>query len=105
MILKTDWKIYRPEGEDTPGVTLGNELRVVRQRVDDADPDRQVPGAFSGQHTWNRLIADFVTAVRNSDVKHAGVPLLPHIADGLAAQKVIVACERSHTEKRWVELE
>ena len=112
LTLSTDWKVYRPEGEDTPGVTLGNELRVVRQRVDDdpvtletADQDRQVPGAFSGQHTWNRLIVDFVTAVRNSDLKHAGVPLLPHIADGLAAQRVIVACEQSHVQKRWVELE
>ena len=113
LVLRTDWEVYRPDGEDTPGVTLSNELRVVRQRVDDADPvtleiaaqDRQVPGTFSGQHTWNRLIADFVTAVRNSDLKHAGVPLLPHIAHGLAAQKVIVACEQSHAERRWVELE
>ena len=113
LTLTTDWQVYYPEGENAPGVTLSNELRVVRQRVDDSLPvtleiaaeDRQEPDTLSGQHTWNRLITDFITAVRNSDLKHVVAPLLPHIADGLATQRVIVACEQSHIERRWVELE
>lgn len=113
LILTTDFEVYHPEGKDAPAAILSNELRVFRQRAEDADPvvldvakeDHVVPGTIPVQHTWNRLISDFVTAVRNSDRKHAEVPLLPHIAHGLAAQKVIVACEQSHAERRWVELE
>ena len=112
LVLSSDWVVFRPSGQERPAVTLSSELRVLRQRVDDADPvtleiadqDQQSPGTPSGQHTWNRLIADFVRAVRSSDLEHASAEHLPHISDGLAVQEVIVACEQSHAEERWVEL-
>jgi predicted dehydrogenase len=69
-----------------------------------AESDRQPPDILSGQHTWNRLIADFVSAVRRGDVQHQSVPHLPHVSDGLATQEVIAACELSHAERRWVDL-
>jgi predicted dehydrogenase len=109
ITMSADWVALR-QGDAT--MTLSNEVRVFRQRADDADPvsleiaesDRQPPDILSGQHTWNRLIADFVTAVRRGDVQHQSVPHLPHVSDGLAAQEVIAACELSHAERRWVDL-
>ena len=56
------------------------------------------------QHTWNRLVADFVAAVRAGDVRHATVPHLPTIEDGLRAQEVIAAAERADAERRWVDV-
>ena len=56
------------------------------------------------QHAWNRLIADFITAVRRGDVAHASVPHLPTFVDGLRAQEVITAARRSEDERRWVDL-
>ena len=98
------------ENEPTKTMTLANEVNVFRQNADDLAPirlevtsaDRQpsdVPS--SGQHTWNRLIADFVTAIRGNDLSHKSVPHLAHIADGLASHEAIVACERSHAERSW----
>ena len=112
LILSSEWVTLRPGGDKDRTVTLSNEVNVFRQRADDADPlrleigasDRQPPALLSGQHTWNRLIADFVTAVRRGDLRHESVPHLPHISDGLAAQEVISACELSHAERRWVDL-
>ena len=113
LILSNEWVTVRQDGDKDRTATLSNETRVFRRRADDADPvrleiaesDRQPPAALSGQHTWNRLIADFVTAVRRGDILHEHVPHLPHISDGLAAQEVISACELSHAERRWVDLE
>ena len=112
LILSSEWVTHRPGGDKDKTVTLSNEVHVFRQRADDAAPvrleiaapDRQPPEVLSGQHTWNRLIADFVTAVRRGDLGHESVPHLPRISDGLAAQEVIGACELSHAERRWVEL-
>ncbi len=112
LILGSDWLTLPQGGDKDRTVTLSNEVNVFRQRADDADPvrleigpsDRQPPSLLSGQHTWNRLIADFVTAVRRADVRHESVPHLPHVSDGLAAQEVISACELSHAERRWVDL-
>jgi len=56
------------------------------------------------QHVWNRLIADFCTAVRRGDVAHASVPHLPTLLDGLRAQEVIAAARRSEEERCWVSL-
>ena len=111
LILSSEWVTLRQGGDKDRTVTLSNEVNVFRQRADDAEPrrleigasDRQPPGVLSGQHTWNRLIADFVTAVRRGDLRHESVPHLPHISDGLAAQEVISACELSHAERRWVD--
>lgn len=93
-------------------MTLCNELQVTRQRSRDNDPvvlevagsDLQPAGLLSGQHTWNRLIADFVSAVGNGDRGHDSVPHLPHISDGLDAQRLIGACELSNAEGRWIDL-
>jgi predicted dehydrogenase len=112
LILSNEFVTLQHPEDESRTVTLSNELRAVRQRFDEAAPvgleiaesDRQPAGIQSGMHTWNRLIADFVTAVRRGDVAHESVPHLPHVADGLAAQEVIGACERSHAEQRWVTL-
>jgi predicted dehydrogenase len=65
----------------------------------------QVPeGVTLIQHAWNRLIADFITAVRRGDVAHASVPHLPTLVDGLRAQEVIAAARLSEEERRWVNL-
>jgi len=109
LALSAEWVTI---GQGDATMTLSNEVRVFRQRADDADPvsleiaesDRQPPDVLSGQHTWNRLIADFVSAVRRGDVQHQSVPHLPHVSDGLATQEVIAACELSHAERRWVDL-
>ena len=113
LALSSEWVTLQQKEEGNRTLTLSNEVQVLRQRANDVAPvkleiersDRQPPAIQSGQHTWNRLIADFVTAVRRSDIKHESVPHLPHISDGLAAQQVISACELSHTERRWVSLE
>ena len=112
LILDNDW-VTRRQGVNHEGsVTLGNELRVHRQSTRDSDPvqvevvksNKQPGEILSGQHTWNRLINDFVSAVRSGDTKHGSSPHLPHLADGMAAQQVIHACECSHVEQRWVDV-
>lgn len=113
LTLSSDWVTLRHEGDGNKIRNLSNEVQVLRQRADESDPvkleieesDRQPESVQSGQHTWNRLIADFVTAIRRGDIKHESVPHLAHISDGLAAQQVISACELSHAERRWVNLE
>ncbi len=112
LIFGNEWVTLQPGEDRSKIVMLGNEVHVFRQRGDDADSvmlepaesDRQPPTILSGQHTWNRLIADFVTAVRHGDLLHQRVPQLAHISDGLAAQAVINACELSHAERRWVDV-
>lgn len=66
--------------------------------------DRVPEGVTPIQHAWNRLITDFVTAVRRGDVAHASVPHLPTLEDGLRAQEVIEAAQRSEEQHRWVDL-
>ena len=66
--------------------------------------ERVPEGLRMGQHVWNRLIADFITAVRRGDVDHTSVPHLPTLVDGLRAQEVIDAAMRSEAERRWVEV-
>ena len=112
LTLTSQWVTVTRDQDSQRRMRLCNELQVVRQRPQDKDPvvlqvadsDRQPAGVLSGQHTWNRLIADFVSAVRNEDRRHHSVPHLPHISDGLAAQRLIQACELSHAEGRWIEL-
>ncbi len=113
LALTSEWVTRRLKEESNGWRILSNEIEVLRQRADESAPvkievkesDRQPESVQSGQHTWNRLIADFVAAVRRGDIKHESVPNLPHISDGLAAQQVISACEQSHGERRWVDLE
>ena len=113
LALTSEWVTRRLKEESNGWRILSNEVQVLRQRADESAPvkleveesDRQPESVQSGQYAWNRLIADFVTAVRRGDIKHDSVPHLPHISDGLAAQQVINACEQSHVERRWVDLE
>ncbi|WP_420641902.1 Gfo/Idh/MocA family protein [Candidatus Leptofilum sp.] len=56
------------------------------------------------QYSWNRLIADFVTAIQGGDKAHATVPNLPSLDDGLKVQQVISAVHLSNKERRWVAL-
>ena len=63
----------------------------------------QVPeGTSLMQHVWNRLIADFIAAVRRGDIAHASVPHLPTLVDGLRSQEVIAAARLAEDERRWV---
>jgi predicted dehydrogenase len=57
------------------------------------------------QYTWNRLIADFVTAIRKGDVTHSIIPHLPSLEDGLRAQQVVAAAKQSERVRRWVVLD
>jgi predicted dehydrogenase len=66
--------------------------------------DRIPEGADWNQHTWNWLIADYITAIRCGDVAHASVPHLPTLVDGVRAQEVIDAAKRSETERCWVQV-
>ena len=110
LTLSSESVVVPSESEEGGTMTLGNEVRVFRCKAGDSDPaqlaiaeaDKQPDGMLSGRHTWNRLIADFVAAARRGDRQHEQVPLLPHISDGLAAQQVIHACERSHRGACWV---
>jgi predicted dehydrogenase len=85
---------------------------VVRQYAGDEEavplevPESDlVPEGVRGlQHGWNRLIADFCTAIRRGDVAHASVPHLPTLVDGLRAQEVIDAAMRTEAERCWVDV-
>jgi predicted dehydrogenase len=82
---------------------------VVRQRHDDDQPveleiasvDKVVPSTELIQHTWNRLIEDFIGAVRNDDKHHESYPSLPTLTDGLRTEEVIDAARRSSSTGRW----
>ena len=110
LTMRCDWVSAAEEGGGL--VTLSNEVCAWAQSAGDSDPvrleiapdDRQPDGVLSGQHTWNRLIKDFVAAVRRKDVRHETVPHLPSVADGLAVQQVIDACERSAAGNGWAEV-
>jgi predicted dehydrogenase len=82
---------------------------VVRQRHDDTEPveleianaDKAVLSTDLQQHTWNRLIEDFIGAVRKNDEDHQSYPTLPKITDGLHTEEVINAARRSNSTGRW----
>ena len=54
------------------------------------------------QHIWNRLIADFVQAIRRGDVAHRSVPHLPTLTDGLRGEEIIAAARASDASGCWV---
>jgi predicted dehydrogenase len=69
----------------------------------------EIPGAYQPpegeelfQFAWNRLIGDFVEAIRSGDTSHASHPNLPSLSDGLQTQQVIAAAVRAQHEQRWV---
>jgi predicted dehydrogenase len=83
---------------------------LVRQRADDDEPvevpisaeDCASAGADLMQHTWNRLIADFVRAVRDRDIEHESVPHLATLTDGLRTEQIIAAARQSSDARQWV---
>jgi predicted dehydrogenase len=83
---------------------------LVRQRADDDEPvelpisadDRAPAGVDLLQHTWNRLIAAFVRAVRDGDIGHENVPHLATLVDGLRTEEIIAAARQSNDARRWV---
>ncbi|MCP4376550.1 MAG: Gfo/Idh/MocA family oxidoreductase, partial [bacterium] len=95
------------------GTLVVSHEAVVCQYADDDDPreleiplsDQLPPETQIMQHAWNRLIADFVKAVRRGDVAHATVPHLPTLDDGLRNQEIIAAARLSEKERRWVNLD
>jgi predicted dehydrogenase len=95
------------------GTLVVSHDAVVCQYADDADPreleipssDQPPSGTEMLQYTWNRLIADFVKAVRRGDVAHTSVPHLPTLDDGLRNQEIIAAARLSENERRWVGLD
>jgi predicted dehydrogenase len=109
----------RGEGEwrtvlgGTDGTLVVTTTRVTQQRGgEDAPVVLPIPAPEEAtaevsliQHTWNRLIADFVAAIRTGDVAHSATPALPSFADGLRLQEVFAAVERSNAEGRWIALE
>jgi len=95
----------------------GGTMEVTRQAVvqrragedeavslDIPASDRVPEGVSDIQCAWNRLIADFVAAVRRGDVARASVAHLPTFVDGLRVQEVIDAAMRSEAERRWVKV-
>lgn len=82
---------------------------VVRQRYNDDEPieleiasaDKAVGSTDLQQHTWNRLIADFIGAVRDDDKDHESYLSLPTLTDGLRTEEVISAARRSSSTGRW----
>lgn len=86
---------------------------AIRQCLDDAEElamdvpvkDRLPDGVDINQHTWNRLISDFVSAIHNADIKHSSVPHLPKLEDGLRAQEIITAARLSEDKRSWVEFD
>jgi predicted dehydrogenase len=97
----------------TDGTLAVTNARVTQQRGGEdtpvalpiPPPDEAAAEVSPNQHTWNRLIADFVAAIRAGDVAHSATPALPSFADGLRLQEVFAAVERSNAEGCWIALE
>jgi hypothetical protein len=53
--------------------------------------DQAPAGTDLMQHIWNRLIADFVKAIRRGDAAHRSAPHLPSLTDGLRGEEIIAA--------------
>jgi predicted dehydrogenase len=104
------WGLVLHGEEGTLDIT---HTSVVRQCAGESEPvslnipasDSVSEGVTLMQHVWNRLITDFVTAVRRGDVAHRSVPRLSTLVDGLRAQEVIVATQLSEAERRWVDIQ
>ena len=105
-----DWHLVLSGDEGTLIIDEGTS--VSRQLASESEPveleipplDRVPPGTELIQHTWNRLIADFVTAIVRGDVSHSSVPHLPSLVDGLRNEEIIAAARTSNDERRWVAL-
>ena len=98
-------------GDEGTFIIDGDDV-VRRQRADEDKPviiensllDQPPADIDLMQHSWNRLIADFVQAIRQGDVNHTSVPHLPTAVDGLRCQEIIAGARKSDEEMRWVSL-
>ena len=108
---ENEWRLTLIGDEGSLVIPDGGRT-VTRQRYDDEQPvvlaisemDRLV-GDNLIQHTWNRLISDFVQAIRRGDVAHSSVPHLPTLTDGLRSEEIVAAARLSDAEDRWVEID
>lgn len=105
---QSQWEIVF-HGSD--GSLIVTNAAAIRQRAGDNEPvsldiaeEDLVPPRTLGQHTWNRVVNDFVKAIRAQDVAHASTPFLPTMRDGLQAIETVAATEKSEAERRWVDL-
>jgi predicted dehydrogenase len=90
----------------THETTFLHDLEVDEAKaLDTLDSDKVPEGTDLLQHTWNRLIADFVKAIRIDDKARNKVPNLPTFDDGLKVQQTISAALMSDKESRWVNLD
>lgn len=104
-----EWRLMLIGDQGTLLITDGGQT-ITRQCADDDQPmmlaipatDQAPAGVNLLQHTWNRLIADFVLAIRQGDTVHGTLPHLPTLTDGLRVEEIIAAARASATEERWV---
>jgi predicted dehydrogenase len=106
---ENDWHFLLLGDEGSLAVTHAGE-KVSCQRATDDEPqvlaipesDQVPPGVAVIQHTWNRLIAEFIHAIRRGDSGHQTVPHLPSLLDGLRTEEIIAAARESDTRGEWV---
>ncbi|HMN29596.1 MAG TPA: Gfo/Idh/MocA family oxidoreductase [Caldilineaceae bacterium] len=104
-----EWRLTLLGDEGSLLITDAGQT-IMRQRAADDQPvmltapaiDQAPAGVGLLQHTWNRLIADFVQAIRQGDTAHRTVSHLPTLLDGLRSEEIIAAARESATEGRWV---
>jgi predicted dehydrogenase len=92
-------------------LTITDEGAMLQRREDETaqvlpvPEPAQIPEGVSGsQHAVNRLVCDFVAAVRAGGREAAQAQSLPTFEDGLRVQEAIAAAERSASDRRWVDL-
>ena len=103
-----EWRLTLIGDEGTLVIDNGGQT-VTRQGATDDQPvvlpipavDQPPTGVTLIQHTWNRLIADFVDAIRRGDLTHDTVPHLPTLLDGLRTEEVIAAARTSEASGQW----
>ncbi len=83
-------------------VLLRQVGETEERTIEVAAADQKPAGITMMQHTWDRLIADFVQAIRRGD--RSETPHLPTLIDGLRGQEIIAAAQLAETEQRWVAL-
>jgi len=106
---ENDWHFSLLGDEGSLSVTHAGEKVTCQRAIDDEprvltipESDQAPPGVAVIQHTWNRLIADFVQAIRRGDSEHQTVPHLPSLLDGLHTEEIIAAARESDARGEWV---
>ena len=107
---KRNWRFFVRGDEAVLEVTHEQAVRWSIDQEDsmliDAPSEYSIrEGMDTLQHCWEKLIRDFVRAVRINDINHKSVPYLPTIDDALRNQEIIAAALEAERERRWVSLE